>query len=243
MDRDTSQFNKVFIKNYDEKSEVGYILEVDVKYPKELFELHGYLQFLPERKKLGKVKKLVTNLHDKSKYVIHITSLKHALKRGLISKKVYRVISFNQDELLKPYIEMNNKLRTEAKNDFEKDFFDLMNNSVFGKVMENMRRHRDVKAKLLHHNVFHQKYAYNRNEKDPIVLSILDISKTKVYGFWYDYIKPKYGDKSKLCYIDTGNFIVHIKTEVIHKDISEDVEKRFDTSNYEADRPLPTEKN
>ena len=120
---------------------------------------------------------------------------------------------------------MNNKLRTEAKNDFEKDFFDLMNNSVFGKTMENMRRRRDVKAKLLHHNVFHQKFAYNRNEKDSIALSILDISKTKVYGFWYDYIKPKYGDKSKLCYIDTGNFIVHIKTEVIHKDISEDVEK------------------
>ena len=111
MDRDTSQFNKVFIKNYDQKSEVGYILEVDVKYPKELFELHGDLQFLPETKKLRKVKTLVTNLQDKSKYVIHITSLKQALKHGLILKKVYRVISFNQDERLKPYIEIRKEKR------------------------------------------------------------------------------------------------------------------------------------
>ena len=118
-----------------------------------------------------------------------------------------------------------------------------MNNSVFGKTMEDMRRHRDIKAKLLHHKVFHQKFAYNRNEKDPIDLPVLDISKTKVYGFWYDYIKPIYGDKSKLCYMDTVNFIFHIKTEDILKDISEDVEKRFDTSNYEADRPLSTGKN
>ena len=111
MNRDTSQFNKVFIKDYDQKSEVGYILEVDVKYPKELFELHGDLQFLPETKKLRKVKTLVTNLQDKSKYVIHITSLKQALKHGLILKKVYRVISFNQDEWLKPYIEIRKEKR------------------------------------------------------------------------------------------------------------------------------------
>ena len=118
----TSQFIEVFIKNYDGKSELGYILDIDVKYPKEIYELHGDLPFLPERKKLGKVEKIVTNLTSRSEYVIHIKSLKQVLSHGLILKKVYRVIGFNEDEWLKPYIEMNNKLRTEAKNHFEKDF-------------------------------------------------------------------------------------------------------------------------
>ena len=103
----TSQFIEVFIKNYDGKSELGYILDIDVKYPKEIYELHGDLPFLPERKKLGKVEKIVTNLTSRSEYVIHIKSLKQVLSHGLILKKVYRVISFNEDEWLKPYIEMN----------------------------------------------------------------------------------------------------------------------------------------
>ena len=109
---DTSQFNEVFIKNYDEKTEVGYILEVDVKYHKELYELYSDLPFLPERKKLGKVEQLVTSLEEKSEYVTHIKALKLPLNHGLILEKVCRVISFNQDEWLKPYIEMNYKLRT-----------------------------------------------------------------------------------------------------------------------------------
>ena len=142
---DTSQFNEVFIKNYDEKSEAGYILEVDVKYPKELYELHGNLPFLPERKKHGKLEKLIAKLQDKSEYVVQIQSLKQAWNHGSVLKKFHRVISFNQDEWLKPYIEINNKLRAEAKNDFEKDFFKLMNNAVFGKIMENLRKYKDIK--------------------------------------------------------------------------------------------------
>ena len=142
---DASRFNEDFIKNYNENSDVGYFLEVDVEYPKKLFSSHKDLPFLPERKKLEKVEKLVCSIEDKEKYVIHIRALKQALNHGLVLKDVDRVIKFNQEAWLKPYIDMNTKLRTEAKNEFEKDFFKLMNNSVFGKIMENVRKHRDIK--------------------------------------------------------------------------------------------------
>ena len=143
--RNMSKFSEVFIKNYDEDSDKGYILEVDVKYPRNLHGLQEDLPFLPERMKYGKCKKLVCNLHDKKNYVVHIKSLKQALNHGLILKKVHRVIQFNQKAWLKPYIDMNTEYRKKAKNDFEKDFFKLMNNAVFGKTMENVRKHRDIK--------------------------------------------------------------------------------------------------
>ena len=94
---------------------------------------------------LGKVEKDVTNLHDKNEYVVHIINLKQALNHGLILKKVHRVIKFNQKAWLEPYIKMNTDLRKIAKNDFENIFFKLMNNEVFGKTMENIRKHRDIK--------------------------------------------------------------------------------------------------
>ena len=94
--------------------------------------------------KIEKVEKLVTNLHHKPEYVIHIKKLKKALNHRLILKKVHRVIKFNQNAWLKPYIDMNTKLRQKAKNNSEKDFFKLINNAVFGKTMENVRKHRDI---------------------------------------------------------------------------------------------------
>ena len=101
-------------------------LEVDIDYPKKLFDL-----FLPESKKVDKVEKLICSVEDKEKYVIHITVLKQALKHGLVLRKVNRVIQFNKKDWLKPYIDMNTKLRKEAKNDFEKDFFKLMKLSFY----------------------------------------------------------------------------------------------------------------
>ena len=117
-----------------EESDEGFFLEVDVQYPEKLHELHNDLPFLPERMKIEKVEKLVTNLHGKTEYVIHIRSLKQALNHGLILKSVHRVIKFNQKGWLKPYIDMNTKLRQKAKIHFDKDFFKLMNNVFLEKL-------------------------------------------------------------------------------------------------------------
>ena len=108
---DLSKFDTKFITNYDENSDKEYILEVDVDYPKNLHKLHSDLSFLSERIKIEKVKKLVCNMYDKEKYVIHVRALKQALNNGLILKKVHRVIQFNQEAWLKPYIDMNTRLR------------------------------------------------------------------------------------------------------------------------------------
>ena len=118
---------------------------MDAKYPNRLHKLHSDLPYLPERMKIDKYKKLVCNLSNKKKYGAHINTLKQALNHGLKLKKIHRVIEFNQEAWLKPYINMNTELRKEAKNDFEKDLFKLMNNSVFEKTMENIRKHRDIK--------------------------------------------------------------------------------------------------
>ena len=112
---DTSQFNEDFIKNYNEESDERYFLKLDIRYPEKLHELHNDLPFLPERMQIKKAEKLVTNLHDKTEYVLHIRNLKQALIHGLILKKVDRVIKFNEKAWLKLYIDMNTKLRQKAK--------------------------------------------------------------------------------------------------------------------------------
>ena len=125
-----SQFNESFIKNYDENSDLGYFLEEDIDYAKELFNLHRNLIFLPERKKVEKVEKLTCSIEDKKKIVIHIRALRQALNHGL---KLKKVIQFIQKDWLKSYIDMNTELKKNAKNEFEKNFFKLMNNSFFWK--------------------------------------------------------------------------------------------------------------
>ena len=166
-------------------------------------------------------------------------------------EKIHRVIEFNQEAWLKRYIDMNTELRKEAKNDFEKDLFKLMNNSVFGKTMENIMKQRDIKlvktdkkrSKLVSEPNYHtinlisedlsiiemEKTKVKMNKSIYLGLSILEISKTLMYEFWYDYMKPKYANNVKLCYMDTDSFIMNIKTNDFYKDISNDVENRFDT--------------
>ena len=140
-----------------------------------------------------------------------------------------------------------------------------MNNAVFGKTMENARKHRDIKLvttdkrrdQLVSEPNYHAIKRFSKNlvaiemkktkvkTNKPIYLglSILEISKILMYEFWYDYVKPKYGDNVKLCYMDTDSFIIYIKTEDFYTDIADDAECKFDTSNYEVDGPLPTGKN
>ena len=155
---------------------------MDVKYPKRLHKLHSDLPFLPERMEINKCKKLVFNLFSKKKYVVHINSLKQALNHGLKFKKIHTVMEFNQKEWLKPYIDMNTELKKLAKIDFEKDLFKLMNYSVFGKTMENIRKHREIRlvttdkkrSKLVSEPNYH---TINLISED---LSIIEMKKTKV---------------------------------------------------------------
>ena len=138
------RLNRRHDKKYDENDDYEAVFIVDVDYPKYLHKLHSDLPFLPERKKINNVEKLVCTLENKRNYVVRIVALKQALNHGLIFKKFHRVFKFKQEDWLKPYNDMNTNLRKKAKNDFEKDFFKLMNNSVFGKTLENIRNHRDI---------------------------------------------------------------------------------------------------
>ena len=123
----------------------GYILKVDVDYPCELQNLDSDLPFLPERMVVNNTKKLICNLQNKKDYVVHINVLKQALDHGLKLIKVHQVIELDHEAWLKEYINFNTELRKNASNEFEKDFFKLMNNAVLGKTIENVRKHRDIK--------------------------------------------------------------------------------------------------
>ena len=149
---------------------------------------------------------------------------------------------------------MNSELRKLATDNFEKNLSKLMNNAVFGKTMENIRKYRDIKLVIInkkrnklvsdpnYHTINYisedlfiiemNKTKVKMNKPIYLGLSILDISKTLMYEFWYDYMKPKYGNRVKLCYMDTDSFVMNIKTNDFYKDIANDVEKRFGTSNY-----------
>ena len=114
-------------------------------YPRELHDSHNDLPFMCDRMKINGVEKLVPNLYYKIKYVVHIKALEQAINHGLVLERIHRCIEFKQSAWMKEYIDFNTRLRTAAKNDFRNDFYKLMNNSVFGKTMENIRKHRNIK--------------------------------------------------------------------------------------------------
>ena len=258
---------KTIIEGLAVKKDCGYLLEVDVAYPKELHNYHNDLPLMCAKMKINGVEKLVPNLYYKKKYVIQIKALKQAIDHGLALERIHRCIEFKQSAWMKEYIDFNTTLRTAAKNDFEKDFYKLMNNSVFRKTMKNIRKHRSIK--LVNDEEEYLKNVMKPNFKSgtllgpdlmgcemgkvrvvmnkPVYLgqAILDLSKTIMYEFHYDYMIPKYGDRLKLCYMDTDSLIYNTKTEYFYKDIADDVETRFDTSGYPNDgsRPLSVGKN
>ena len=235
------------------------VLEVELEYPKSLHDLHSDYPLAPEQIDVNKVPKLIPNLGDKKKYKLHYENLKQYLSLGLKLTNIHRGIKFEESQWLKKYIALNTNLRTIAKNEFEKDFFKLINNSVFGKTMENIRNRVDIKlvnnkkqAEKLsakpnfnHCNIFSEdlvailmkttKLVFNK----PVYLGmcILDLSKTLMYDFHYNYIKRKYGDKAKLLFTDTDSLMYEIQTEDFYKDISVDVKLRFDTSDYPPNYP------
>ena len=263
--------NKFDLDSVNKNAKKGYILEVDLEYPKELHDLHNEYPYCPEHIKVtddmlsdyckgiakehdvkpSKYTKLISSLGSKVKYVIHERNLKQAIDAGLILKKIHRVLEFRQKPWMKKYIEFNTEKRKMAKNDFEKDFFKLMNNSVFGKTMENVRNRKNFK--LICDSVKFEKYVakpnfingviFNENlvgvhyiqEKlmlnKPIYVgfSILDISKTLMYDFHYGYIKKKYGNKAKLLFTDTDSLCYEIKTRNLYKDMYNN-RKNFDLS-------------
>ena len=211
---------------------------------------------------IGGVEKLIPNLYYKKRYVIHIRALEQALKHGLVLERIHRVIECKQSAWMKEYIDFNTALKTAAANDIEKDFCKLMNNAVFRKNMENIRKHRNIK--LVTNREAYLKAVMKPNSKSgvrfgpnlmgcemgkikvvmnkPVYLgqAILDLSKIVMYEFHYDYMKRKYNDdKLTLCYMDTDSLICSIETDDFYKDIAEGVKDRFDTSGYSPDRPLP----
>ena len=235
------------------------VLEVDLEYPEELHDFHNDYPLAPERIKINKVEKLIPTLGDKQKYVLHRENLKLYLSLGLKLKWIHRGIKFREKPWMKSYIELNTDLRTKGKNDFEKDFFKLMNNSVFGKTMENIRNRVDVrlvgnrekaqkliaKPNLKHWICFDEnligihlkriKLVFNK----PVYcgMSILDLSKTMIYDFHYNYIIPKFGKKQKLLFTDTDSLCYEIETEDFFADIAGDVKELFDTSNFDKNHP------
>ena len=233
------------------------ILEVDSEYPLWLHDLHNDYPLAPESIKVGHVEKLIPNLNNKTKYVLHSENLKLYEKLGLKITKVWRGIKFEESAWLKQYIDQNTNLRAKADNEFEKDFFKLMNNSVFGKTMENIRSRVDIR--LVNDERIDKKLAakpnFKRNIFDENLVAIhmkkkdsfqqarllgdvyLDLSKTLMHNFHYEYITPKYETAAKLLFTDTDSLAYEIETQDFYRDISNDVLRLFDTSNFLKNHP------
>ncbi|KAK3750211.1 hypothetical protein RRG08_004434 [Elysia crispata] len=260
----------------------GFILE---EYPQELHDHHNAYPLAPERMVvqkewmseyqhglLGKgmasaeVEKLVPNLRDKNHYVLHYRNLQLYLGLGMKLKKVHRALRFEQSPWMEPYIRMNTELRKQATSAFEKDLYKLMNNSVFGKTMENLRKRVDVKLVRAHEedklrrllaspsfaraNIFDDDLAAVEVHKSRLVLnrpvyvgmSILDLSKTLMYDFYYGQLKNQYGDRCQLLYTDTDSLLLEIQTKDVYRDMGKHAEL-YDTSDYPREHPLHSVEN
>ena len=252
---------------------IGQIYEVDLEYPEELHDRHNDYPCAPEKIKVGdddlspycreikekfnissgNVIKLITTLSDKENYVLHEENLNLYLSLGLKLKKVHRVLEFSEKPWLKPYIDFNTEKRKYAKNAFEKDFFKLMNNSVFGKTMENVRKRCDIKLetdrdhllklaakpeysghKIINENLVavRMRYRFIKFNKPAYVgMCILDLSKVLMYDFHYNFIKDKYGDRAQLLFTDTDSLCYHIETDDVYQDL-DNYREMFDNSDY-----------
>ena len=249
------------------------IYEVDLKCPEELHDLLNDYPPAPEKIRVtedmlspyclnlkdkfnistGNVNKLITNLYDKEKYVINERLLGLYMKLGLKVTKVHRVAEGSEKPWLKRYIDFNTNNRKNAKNAFEKDFFKLMNNSVYGKTLQNVRKQADVKLETNRErllklaakptyagsNIINENLVAVRMKKPVILLNkpiyvgmcILDLSKYLMYNFHYNFIKKKYGDRAKLLFTDTDSLCYQIFTDDVYEDFDQ-YRDEFDNSDY-----------
>ena len=272
------QIDNIDLAKYKEDSKNGLILEVDLKYPQDLHNFHNDYPLAPEKVKVtdsmlsnyskriadkynistGLVYKLIPTLSNKEKYVLHYRNLQLYIDLGLKVSKVHRVLEFNQSPWLKQYIAFNTEKRKNAKNAFEKEFFKLMNNSVFGKTMENIRKRVDVRlvtdekkllkltskptyvsCKIFNENlvaVHKIKETITLNRPAYVGMSILDLSKTLMYDFHYKYIKKNYGEKAMFLFTDTDSLTYEIEANDVYRDFWIDKDK-FDNSDYPEGSP------
>ena len=264
----------------DDDATTGYLLEVDLDYPSELHDLHNDYPLAPEKRAISvdelsphtrqlreklnvsgrSQTKLIPTLYPKRRYVLHYRALKLYLRLGLSVSKIHRALRFKQSRWLQPYIALNTEKRKQASNAFEKDFFKLMNNSVFGKTMENVRGRIDLelvhKARRLKRlsckPTFHRLLTFNKDLvavqclksvlclDKPIYVgcTILDISKTLMYWFHYEHIKRKYGNRAQLCFTDTDSLLYEFHgVDDIYRDMQADAHL-FDTSDYPPEHSL-----
>ena len=272
------------ILNTPDDSDIGYFLEVDLEYPHNIRQKTKHFPFAPENKSISKKnftpymqsimpknyvshKKLICDWTDKRKYLIHYRMLKFYIRHGMKITQVHRVISFKQSKWLEKYINFNTQKRNQAVNDFEKDFYKLLNNAFYGKTMENVRNRckieiikRDNHNKILRWQrkltfngickSFDNCYSYLEKDHEilmdkPIYLgfAILELSKLHMYETYYDTLQPYFNQENiQLHYIDCDSFVLSIKSENIIKDLK-NLEDIFDFSNIDENHELYSEKN
>ena len=269
-----------------ENANNGWILEVDLEYPKELHEEHNSFPLAPEKRQVKnewmseyqnslikdldlkppKCNKLLLTLQDKNNYVVHYRNLQFYLKQGMKLKRVHKVLEFEQECWMEPYIRMNTEFRKNAKSNFEKNFYKLMNNSVFGKTMENLRNRVDIrivrsnetdKVRKLVASPLYSRHVMFSNDlfgidmrKSRLLLNkpvytgmtILDNSKILMYDFFYNELKKKYGPKCELLYTDTDSLLLEIETEDFYEYMKSN-ENLYDTSDFPKEHPLYSDAN
>ena len=272
------------ILNSPDDNDIGYFVEVDLKYPDNLKEKTKNFPFCQENKKINPdnfndymkeikpdtyipTKKLICDWSDKKNYLVHYRILKFYVRHGMIVEKVHNIISFKQSKWLEKYISFNTQKRNQAVNDFEKDFYKLLNNAFYGKTMENVRNrlkikfikkddHREIikQQSKLTFNGIHKSYencdsyTFKQNEvlmDEPIYLgfTVLELSKLLMYETYYDKLQPHFGQENiQLHYMDTDSFILSVNTKDIIKYLK-NLEDIFDFSNLDKTHKLFSNKN
>ena len=272
------------ILNTPDDSDIGYFIEVDLKYPDNIKQKTKNFPFAPENKKINpdtfndymkeikpdnytSTRKLICDWSDKKNYLIHYRMLKFYIRHGMIIDKIHNIISFRQSRWLEKYISFNTQKRNKAKNDFEKDFYKLLNNAFYGKTMENVRNRLKIKfikkddhkeiikqqSKLTFNGIHktyenYDSYTFKQNEvlmDKPIYLgfSVLELSKLLMYETYYDILQPYFGqEKIQLHYMDCDSFVLSIETENIINDLK-NLENLFDFSNLNKNHELFSNEN